>query len=151
MDYIKEIRKLVGNKPIILCTCGCIVYNVDNKVLLQRRTDDNKWGLPGGCMELGETVKETATREVLEETGLKVEDLELFDIYSGKEEHHIYPNGDEVYFVNIVFKTNKYSGTLHIADGESKNLDFFEISEIPNEITPPCKCIIEDIKRRRQC
>ena len=147
MDYIKELRKKVGNSPIILCACGCIIYNENNEILLEERVDDNKWGLPGGCMELGETIEETAYREVLEETGLKVENLKLFNIYSGKKEHHIYPNGDEVYFVNIVFETNKFSGELHIADNESKSLKFFGIDKIPKQITESCKCIIDDLKK----
>lgn len=56
-------------------------------------------------MNLGETIYETVKREIYEETGLEINELEIFNIYSGEEQHHIYPNGDEVYYVNIIFKT----------------------------------------------
>ena len=69
MGYVGEIRKLIGNKPLILCACGCLIFNEENKVLLQRRKDNGLWGNPGGCMEFGETIYETAIREVQEETG----------------------------------------------------------------------------------
>lgn len=149
MDYIKYLRNLIGNKPVILCACGCMIFNENKEILLQKRVDDGKWGIPGGNMELGETIEETVCREVLEETGLKVEELKLFNIYSGKSQHHIYPNGDEVYFVNIMFKTNKYTGKLEIKDNESKELKFFPINEVPKDITPPCKSVIEDLKISR--
>lgn len=146
MDYIKYLRSLVGKKPVILCVCGCIIYNEKKEILLQKRADDNKWGIPGGNMELGETIEETACREVFEETGLTVKKLKLFNIYSGQGQHHFYPNGDEAYFVNIIFKTNEYTGKLRITDNESKSLKFFSINEIPDDITTPCKAVIEDLK-----
>ena len=149
MDYIKYLRSLVGNKPVILCVCGCLIFNENREILLQKRSDDGKWGIPGGSMELGETIEETVYREVLEETGLTVKELKLFNIYSGKSQHHIYPNGDEVYFVNIMFKTNKYTGKLQIKDNESTELKFFKMDEIPTDITKPCKNVIEDLKISR--
>ena len=145
MDYIKYIRNLVGKKPIILCACGCLIFNEKDEVLLQKRVDDGKWGNPGGYMELGETVQETVAREVFEETGLKVDQLKLFNIYSGEEQHHFYPNGDEVYLVNIVFQTHSYSGNLKISDGESIELKFFNRNEIPQNTTELFNQIKKDI------
>ena len=147
MGYIKELRSLIGHKPVILCSVGCLIFNERGEVLLQKREDDNKWGNPGGCMELGESIEETAKREILEETSLKIDNLNLFKIYSGEEQHHIYPNGDEAYFVNIILKTDQYEGNLNIADNESKELKFFAIEEIPENITEPFRCVKEDLKR----
>lgn len=148
MDYIKEIRKLVGTRPLILCTCGCLIFDGEGRVLLQKRSDDNLWGNPGGCMDIGETIYETVKREVFEETGLEVEELEIFNIYSGEQQHHIYPNGDEAYFVNIIFKTNKFNGKLHIKDGESTELNFFKIQDIPNNLTKPFICVVNDLRSK---
>ena len=53
-------------------------------MLLQKRYDGG-WGLPGGLMELGESLEDTAKREVLEKTGLVIEDLKLLEIFSGPE------------------------------------------------------------------
>lgn len=135
MDYIKELRKQVGNRPLITCVCGCLVFNEKGQILLQKRADNGLWGNPGGCMELGESIYDTTKRELLEETGLNVSQLELFQIYSGENQHHIYPNGDEVYFVNIIFKTATYEGQLKAMDNESLALKFFDIKDIPEHIT----------------
>lgn len=147
MDYVMDLRKLVGNRPLVVCGCGCLIFDDQGRVLLQRRDDDNSWGNPGGSMNVGETIYETAQREVLEETGLEVDNLEIFHIYSGEEQHHFYPNGDEVYFVNIVFKTNTYKGELKPQDHESLELKFFHIKDIPENITKPFLCVRRDLMK----
>lgn len=144
LEYIKDLRSYIGHKPILMCACGCLIFNEKNQVLLQKRSDDNLWGNPGGSMDLGETIYETVTREVYEETNLKLQDLELFAIYSGEEQHHIYPNGDEVYLVNILFKTSHYSGELK-SDEESKELKFFDLNHLPDNITKPFVSVKEDL------
>ncbi len=65
---------------------AAIIVNKKGEILLQSRADRDKWGLPGGCQELGETFQNTLIREVKEETNLdiKEEDLVLIDIVSGK-------------------------------------------------------------------
>ena len=86
MDYIMNLRKLVGHKPLMSVGIGCLIFDDKGRVLLQKRSDDNLWGNPGGSMNLGETIYETAKREIYEETGLEIsyKDLELFNIYSGE-------------------------------------------------------------------
>lgn len=146
MDYIKKMRKMIGHNPILICACGCLIFNNKGQVLLQRRSDDGLWGNPGGSMELGETIYETIIREIKEETNLdiKEKDLKIFAIYSGEEQHHIYPNNDEVYFVNIIFETNNYSNKLK-KDSESIELKFFDIDNLPNNITKPFNTVKNDL------
>jgi len=146
-----DMRKLVGKRPLVVCGAGCLIFNKEGRVLLQRRDDDNLWGNPGGSVDLGETIYDTVIREVLEETGLEIYegDLELFNIYSGEDQHHIYSNGDELYGVNIVFKTNKYSGHLEARDGESKELKFFDIKDIPNDIIKPFIPVVRDLQKQK--
>ena len=149
MEYIKELRKRIGHSPIMMCACGCLIFNENNQVLLQKRSDDNLWGNPGGSMDLGETIYDTVIREIKEETNLdiKKEDLKIFNIYSGEEQHHIYPNKDEVYFVNIIFEIHKYSGDI-VSDIESKELKFFDIDKLPNNITKPFESVARDLKNK---
>ena len=64
MSYIKELRKYVGHTPILTAGVGLFVFNNENKILMQLRTDYNQWGFPGGSMELGESFEEVASREL---------------------------------------------------------------------------------------
>lgn len=146
MEYIKKLRKSIGHDPILMCACGCLIFNEKGQVLLQKRSDDNLWGNPGGSMELGETIYETVIREIKEEINLDIKknDLKIFNIYSGEEQHHIYPNNDEVYFVNIIFETNIIEGNLKI-DSESKELKFFDLDNLPSNITKPFESVKKDL------
>ena len=134
-NYILELRKLVGQRPLIQCGT-CVIIRNENKILMQLRTDNKKWGLPGGSIEIGERV---------EETGLIIDskDLKLFGVFSGERQHYVYPHGDEVYNVVTVFTTNVYSGELHIDNVESSSLKFFEIDNLPREISRPDIEVIE--------
>ena len=154
MEYIKMMRKYVGHSPIMICACGCLIFNDKGQVLLQKRSDDGLWGNPGGSMDLGETIEtiyETIIREIKEETNLhiKKENLKVFNIYSGEEQHHIYPNKDEVYFVNIIFETHIYNGEI-VSDFESYELKFFDLDKLPSNITKPFESVSKDLKERIQ-
>ena len=63
MDYIHELRKLTGPRKLIL-NCGGVVIEKDGKVLFQRRSDNGKWGLIGGLVEMNETYEDAALREI---------------------------------------------------------------------------------------
>ena len=54
-NYIQWIRSKVGHEKIMLIFAGGCIFNEKGEVLLQRRGDTNKWGFPGGAIELGET------------------------------------------------------------------------------------------------
>ncbi len=151
MGYVENIRKYVGHKPIFFCGCGVLIFNQKGEVLLQKRSDDGLWGNPGGAMELGETIYDTIIRETKEETNLDLnpDDLKIFKIYSGKEGHHIYPNGDEAYIVSIMFETNTYSGNIKL-DEESLDLKFFKIEEIPDNLNGLFAPVARDLQKREQ-
>jgi ADP-ribose pyrophosphatase YjhB (NUDIX family) len=146
-DYITELRKLVGNKPLTLSTSGAIILDKDNKVLLHHRSDNDLWGVPGGIIELGESVEDAAKREVYEETGLIAHNLNLFNIYSGENQHYIYPNGDEVYYVSVVYYTKDYTGEIQVDGIESKDVKFFDVNNLP-QLSPPIICILEELKNK---
>lgn len=143
MSYIKELRKYVGNAPILTAGVGLLVFNNENKILMQLRTDYNQWGFPGGSMELGESFEEVASRELKEETNLEIDDLKLIKVLSGKDTYREYPNGDKLYDITAIFVIKKYHGELKINDDESKKLDWFDINDLPENMTSYTKNYIQ--------
>lgn len=111
---------------------SAIILNDKKQILLQRRVDNDKWGLPGGCQEIGERFEETVIREIKEETNLNVreEDLKLITIVSGKGRRRQYPNGDIVYNNSVLYLIDRYTGDLK-CDEESKVLEFFDVNNLP--------------------
>jgi len=147
LEYVKEMRTMIGKKPLLLCGASTIIVNDEKEVLLLKRTDNNSWCFPGGAIELGEKVEQAAIREVKEETGLEinVKDLELFQVFSGKDMHYIYPNGDEVYIVDTVYITKQCTGEIKL-DLESNEYGFFNIEEFPDKISPPVIPVVNRLK-----
>ena len=133
MGYIQEIRKYVGHSPIMVTAAMCIIYDKDKGILLEKRTDNGMWCVPGGALELGETLEEALRREVKEETSLDIFNPKLFDVKAGV--HMVYPNKDEVYYTDVVYEINEYKGELK-PDSESKELCWIKIDELPNDIMP---------------
>lgn len=140
MEYVHALRKKVGHSPLILPGAVVLILNAKSELLLQHRTDGG-WGLPGGLMELGESMEETAKREVKEETGLQIESLSLLGLFSGEEYHFTFDNGDEIYSVTAVYQTSTYSGTIVANKDESLDVRFF--AELPTDLLPEYRTYIE--------
>lgn len=151
-DEIIELSNVIGY-PVFTRLCmgvlkhrfvllqdgaAAIIVNSEGQILLQSRADRDKWGLPGGCQELGERFQDTVLREVKEETNLDVkeEDLELIDIVSGASRRNDYPNGDVVINNTVLYCIRKYSGELKW-DSESKNMKFFDLENLPENQNDP--------------
>ncbi|MET3289917.1 UNVERIFIED_CONTAM: 8-oxo-dGTP pyrophosphatase MutT (NUDIX family) [Brevibacillus sp. OAP136] len=147
MEYVKEMRKLIGTKPLLICGAGVLFFDDAGRVLMLQRSDNLCWCFPGGTMDLGEQLEQTARREALEETGLTVQEMTLFGVFSGKGMHYVYPHGDEVYVVDAIFTCNRYEGTVQLND-ESINYAFFEIDRLPDEISPPVRPIVQEVVKR---
>lgn len=145
MSYIEHLRSLVGQNKVIMVVAGAFVFDKENRLLLQRRTDNRSWGLPGGFMELGETVQEAAKREVFEETGLHLGKLDLFGIYSGPDYDKTFPNGDQVSMVQLLFTCNEYEGELVKHNSESLNNAFFSLDQLPENLFPDHKKFFQDL------
>ncbi len=149
MPYIQELRALVGHRPLILVGALVMVFDESHNLLLQHRTDDNTWDIPGGFMELGETIEETARREVREETGLEIGELTFFKILSGKEYFWEYPNGDQVFPVSLVYATNDLYGSLQPDGVEGSEVKFFSLHDLPAEMLPQTRMLIESFRQSR--
>ena len=146
-EEITKLSKLVGY-PVFARLCmgrlahkfvllqdgaAAIIENDKGQILLQSRADRNKWGLLGGCQEVGESFKETIIREIKEETNLdvKMSDLDIIDIVSGSSRKNSYPNGDVVYNNTVLYLIKNYTGTLKW-NKESKEMKFFDIDDLPS-------------------
>lgn len=134
-NYIMDLRQIVGHRPLLQVGASVIVVDTENRVLLQLRSDNHCWGYAGGSVELDEVVEDAAKRELFEETGLVAEKLDFFGIFSGDDMHYIYPNGDEVSIIDIVYVCKEFSGTLKCQQGEVDDLKYFRVNEIPDNIT----------------
>jgi 8-oxo-dGTP pyrophosphatase MutT (NUDIX family) len=129
--------------PLIMAGAGVIIRNPLGEILLQHRTDSDRWGLPGGAMELAESFEETARREVQEETGLAVGPLELFMLDSGFPTYHIYPNGDPVYLASAYFVTRRFTGAIRPDAQESLDLQWFAPAHLPDLLGVNDRRVIE--------
>lgn len=145
MGYIMNLREKVWHSPLIGVGATTLIFNSKNELLLNLRSDTNNWGIPGGSKELSETLEECAIRELKEETNINVNDLELITVLSGKEYYFKYPNEDELDCVIALYKVSNYDGELNINDGESKELKFFSLDNLP-ELESRAKAIIDKIK-----
>ncbi|KAB2336590.1 NUDIX hydrolase [Cytobacillus depressus] len=148
MGYISEIRKLIGTRPIISVGATILVVNEKKEILFQHRSDTLDWGLPGGSMELGETLEEVAFRELKEETGLISNQFELLGVFSGPRFYFRYPNGDETYSVINLYRAINVSGKLEMNDGESIDLKYFSKDNLPENIEKRAKEILESLGDR---
>jgi 8-oxo-dGTP pyrophosphatase MutT (NUDIX family) len=144
MGYIEDLRRLVGHRPLLLVGAGVLITDHDGRLLLLRRTDNHCWGIPGGALEPGESLEDTARRETLEETGLKLEQLALFGLYSGPELFYRYPNGDEVYNISADFTAALPAGSEIHLNPEHSQAAFFDLQHLPEPISPPLRRLISD-------
>ena len=149
MDYVKSLRKKIGHGSIILVGTNVIVLNKHGQILLQKRKDIGVWWIPGGYLELSETIEDCAKRELLEETGLIANKMELVNVFSGKDFFCKYPNGDKVQNVLCLFETSDVKGKLVNNCTESADLRFFRFDELP-EFEGIAKIVFDEYIRKKK-
>ncbi len=144
-DYIKELRKRTNHMPLVLPHSVVVLFNEKDEVLLEERSDDGYFDFPGGSIDLKESAEDAARRELLEETGLVADELELFKVYSGEITHYVYFNGDEIYGVDLVYICKKYHGEEKPQIEEVKNLKFYSLLDMPSKMSKRNKQIVIDL------
>lgn len=149
MGYVEDIRALVGHRPLILVGAVVIVLDKEGRLLLQQRKQPaGSWGIPGGLMELGESVEDTAKRELFEETNLRAENLNLINVYSGSNNYIKAPNGDEFYTVTTAFFSNDITGEIIVDESESMDFRYFKPEQMPTHIVKSHALILEEFMER---
>ena len=122
---MRDLRAKIGHDVILQPGVAAIIFNAAGQVLLQRRSDNGEWGLPGGIMEPGEEPAETLVREIREETALEVVPERIVGVYSGPEFVVRYPNGDEAAILSITFACRPVAGEPRVNDDESLEIRLF--------------------------
>lgn len=140
-DYMLDLRKLIGSRPIFQNGASVIVVNKDKQILLGKRSDNKCWGYAGGSIELGENLEEAAARELYEEFNIRPKTLTLFGVFSGKDLYYKYPNGDEVYNIDTVFICRDYEGDPKADGHEQTQVKWFPSDALPENLSPPTKKI----------
>lgn len=130
-DYYKQLRAKIGTQLIFSPSVVGIIRNEQNEILFVQEAGGTMWGFPAGAIEIGETPAEAVIREVYEETGLNVIPKKLLGVFGGEEFRWVYPDGNQVEYINIVFECSVVSGTLHPVDGEIGNYRYFDASTLP--------------------
>ena len=135
MDYILSIRKKIGHDPLLSIGLTCLIVNEKDEVLLEKRTDNGKYCLPGGSIELHETALEGVKREVYEETGITLKNPKLMLISSGEKQVFYYPNGDVTYYLDLIFYEVVNSSEIKVQphDDESTDIRFYPLDNLPDE------------------
>lgn len=116
---------------------------VDNKgdILLIRRSDNKLWSIPGGKMEIGESLSETVVREVQEETGLQTRPIRVIGIYSSPRSVVAYEDGEVRQQFSVCFECEPTAGSIQTSD-ESLEVAFY------NEPAVRSMPMSESIRRR---
>jgi ADP-ribose pyrophosphatase YjhB (NUDIX family) len=133
-QYIAELRAKIGTALIMTPGVTAIILNEQGEVLLQKRSDNHMWGMPGGAIDPGEDPADAVVREVREETGLEVVPERVIGVYGGKEAVVAYPNGDQVAVISILFLCRVVGGTLQLDDDETLELRYFPTDQLPSEM-----------------
>jgi ADP-ribose pyrophosphatase YjhB (NUDIX family) len=140
-----DVSKVTALRPSV----AAIVANAEGHVLLQRRSDNGLWGLPGGSVEIGESVTEAIVREVREETGLAVEVGRLIGVYSDPAfQVFRYRDGTVVHYINTLFACRVVGGTLQTCE-ESLDLEFFDPTRLPEGMLLTHRIRVQDAMANR--
>lgn len=146
-DFFKSLEiaplAMFPDAPDLMCaqlklgTCA-VVFNEQHQVALEQRCDCGWWCLPGGRMEVGETVAQGAIREAREETGLEIEITNFLGVFSDPRRRTVrYPdNGDLRQLVDVVVLAKPTGGTLKPSE-ESLGVRWFDPWDVPLNTVPP--------------
>jgi len=136
-------RRFVPKTPLL--TVDTLILYEDKLVLIRRRNPpfENDFALPGGFVEVGETVEAAVVREAKEETGLDIDIIKLLGVYSEPSRD---PRG---HTVTVCYLARGF-GKLK-AGSDAKDIMLFGFNEIPklafdhNKIVENAKCDIDGI------
>ncbi len=115
IDYFDQPEAPAANS--LVPSANVVTVNDAGEILLIRRADNGNWALPGGAMDIGESLPEAAVRETAEETGIEVAIVGLVGIYSDPRHVILYTSNGEVrQEFSVVFKARPVGGEPRPSD-----------------------------------
>ena len=129
MEIVQGER--IGRRAPLRLVVGCVLLDEQRRVLLMQRSDNQRWALPGGGVESGESVAEALVREVAEETGLTVRPLQLVGVYSSPDIVVRYADGHEYQMVSLTFRCTLVAGTPRPTE-EALAVQWFPLDALPD-------------------
>jgi 8-oxo-dGTP pyrophosphatase MutT (NUDIX family) len=115
--YVRELRALIGPRLLLVPSVSVLLRDDSDRLLLVRQADHGQWGLLGGAIDPGESPRQAAVRESLEEVGLEIELGPVVGALGGTAYEVEYDNGDRVAYVTVVFEGSSAPGEVR-PDGE---------------------------------
>ena len=132
-EFVLALREKIGHAPLWLSgVTGVVVRDADAsdpEILLVRRADNGAWTPVTGIIDPGEHPADAMVREVAEEAGIEATPVRLARV--GVTRPGVYPNGDQVQFIDLTFRLAWRSGEPHPADGENTDARWCPVSELP--------------------
>ncbi len=127
VDYYHDPNAPAANSLVV--GSSAVVVDSQNRILLQRRSDSGNWALPGGAMDIGETLAESLIREVREETGFNVQIERIVGIYSNPDHVFAYDDGEVRQEFSICLACTIIGGSLQVSS-ESTAVKFFIFEDL---------------------
>ena len=136
-SYLGRLRASAGDTDTLFFVgARGVIFDDERRLLLIQRSDNGRWALPAGAMELGESMRDCAIREVWEETGLRATDLRPFAMYTGPA--YTYTNLYRHTYQSIMmsFVIQAWDGELQQDTDETLDARWFRLDELPDPSSP---------------
>ncbi len=147
IDYFHDPHAPQANS--IVPAASAIMVNDEGHILLHRRSDNELWALPGGAMNIGESIAETVVREVKEETGLNVKPAYIVGIYTNPGHVIAFSDGEIRQEFSLCFYCSIIGGEVQVSE-ESYEVGFFSPQEIEHlNVHPSIRLRIEHYLEHR--
>ena len=148
IDYLDDADAPEATSVVPSVNVG--VVDEGGKVLLIRRTDNENWAMPGGAMDIGETIAEAAVRETREETGIECEIVRLVGVYTNPRHVMLYTSNGEVrQECSLVFAARTTGGEL-TTSSESSEVRWVDPSDLDRHpMHPSMRQRVEHVLEQR--
>jgi len=144
-SYYGRLRALAGDRTLISIGARCVLRDSSGRVLLVRRADNGTWALPAGMMELGESLRDCAVREVREETGLRVAGLTPFAVYTRSPDLGPDMYGNTYQHITLTARIDSYEGEVLTATDETTDAGWYAPDALPEPVREGVRRTLADL------